>query len=103
MPKDVENNTINNEGGITGKGFKKGKSGNPGGRPKGSKGFKERCRAFADDEGLDTLIGIARDSDGKDRLKAVELLLAYGYGKPRQALDIGDGEGGPAKILLEWV
>ena len=97
-----ENNGKNSKQ-LPGKPFKKGQSGNPGGRPKGSKGFKERCRAFANEEGLNTLIEIARESGDKDRLKAVELLLAYGYGKPRQALDIGDGEGGPAKILLEWV
>jgi hypothetical protein len=34
------------EGGITGKGFKKGQSGNPAGRPKGTENFSTKFRRF---------------------------------------------------------
>ena len=39
------------EGGITGKGFKKGKSGNPNGRPKGVQSIPDILRKIGDEEG----------------------------------------------------
>ena len=99
----VANNDKNNTGGVTGKGFEPGQSGNPSGRPKGTKGFRERCREFADEKGLPVLIDIAESAKHKDRLKAVELLLAYGYGKPKQGVELTGEEGNDIKIVIERV
>lgn len=98
MPDNSKNNSN-----IPGKPFQPGQSGNPGGRPKGTKGFRERCRAFADEEGLNTLIEIAQSPKDKDRLKAVELLLAYGYGKPKQGFELSGEDGNELKIIIEKV
>ena len=53
MP-DVDKTTKSNgkmEGGITGKGFKKGQSGNPNGRPKGVQSIPDILRKIGDEEG----------------------------------------------------
>jgi hypothetical protein len=76
-------------GGVTGAGFLPGVSGNPGGRPKGL------AKAVRDVSGGDPtvlvegLLEIARGEGlhGKpvrdaDRIRAYELVLAYGWGKP---------------------
>ena len=76
-------------GGVTGRGFMPGKSGNPSGRPKGiAKAVREACGG--DPTVLvEGLLAIAR-GDGAggeparaaDQIRATELLLAYGWGKP---------------------
>ena len=82
---DVANNK-KTTGGITGKGFKPGKSGNPSGRPKVAQEFREKCREFMQDEGWDKLFELARKK-GKDQKAAVELIAAYAYGKPKQSIE----------------
>ena len=78
-----------------------GQSGNPGGRPKGSKEFRERCREFADEKGLPVLIEIAETAKHKDRMGAVKLLLEYGYGKPIQGVEFSGDEGGIINIVVK--
>jgi Family of unknown function (DUF5681) len=74
---------------VIGKPFKPGQSGNPGGRPKGvARTVREVCGG--DPTMLaEGLLAIARGGDvhGKparaaDQIRASELLLAYGWGKP---------------------
>ena len=97
---DTDNRGKNTENLIP---WQPGQSGNPGGRPKGSKEFRERCREFTDERGLPVLIEIAETAKHKDRMKAVELLLAYGYGKPKQGVELSGDDGGDIKIIIERV
>ena len=85
-------------GGVTGKGFLPGHSGNPGGRPKG---LAERVRRATHDGKmiLDFMIAVARGAkiDGRkprlaDRVDANKWLADRGWGKPVQAMEhLGPG------------
>lgn len=91
--------------------FKPGQVTNPRGRPKDFPWFKEECRKRTP-EALAVLDGVMRglvpfEIDGetkhlpaepKDRLKAIDTLLGYGYGKPAQSVT---GEGGEGPVLVE--
>lgn len=69
--------------------FKKGKPGGPG-RPKGSVNLVvriKRCADFMESEGWKLLQEIAREK-GKNSVRALDTLAAYGYGKPSESLDI---------------
>lgn len=79
--------------------FAKGQSGNPGGRPKKLREVEEIANNLMDDgEGgnrsLSDLDKIAHDPDIdiRARIRAHEILLAYGPGKPRQRheVDVND-------------
>jgi len=95
----VENNK-KLTGGITGKGFKAGQSGNPGGRPKMAEVFKKNCREFMDEEGWQELKNIAVATKHRDKFKALELIAAYAFGKPRQDVDVNSTEGIKIKVSL---
>lgn len=75
-------------------GFQKGQSGNPAGRPKVVEEFKKRCRAAVDAEVIERWISEVR-SGGEYWVKCSELLAAYGYGKPAQAVEVTGRDGGP--------
>lgn len=70
---DVENN-----GGITGKGWVKGQSGNPGGRPKG---IAAKAREHTD-KCIEVLVSALSEDDAKTRIAAARELLDRGHGKP---------------------
>lgn len=78
--------------------FAKGKSGNPGGRPKEHGDLRELARA-ASPRMLQHLIDIADDEENsaKARTTAASHVLDRAYGKPAQTL--GDGDGNP----LNWI
>jgi Family of unknown function (DUF5681) len=70
-------------GGITGKGFRPGQSGNPGGRPKG---LAKATRELVGEDGMalvELWLEIAMDPlcRAADRLRASELLADRGWGK----------------------
>jgi hypothetical protein len=70
-------------GGITGRGFRPGRSGNPGGRPKG---LAKATRALVGEDGMalvDLWWSIASDPMRRvsDRLEASRLLADRGWGK----------------------
>jgi len=92
-------NTGKNTGNI--KPWKKGQSGNPGGRPKIAKEFKEKCREFMAEDGWDKLVNIATDKKHRDHFRALELIMGYSYGKPKQGLELTGEEGGSVIINVE--
>lgn len=65
--------------------FKPGQSGNPGGRPKAQHNLLELCRNLAPKalEALEAALEVP-----KERVRAAEILLAYGYGRPVQAMNV---------------
>jgi hypothetical protein len=70
-------------GGVTGKGFRPGQSGNPGGRPKG---LAKATRELVGEDGMPLVelwLSIAMDPLRRDadRLRASELLADRGWGK----------------------
>jgi hypothetical protein len=77
--------------------FKPGESGNLSGRPKGHASLMRRIREqFAEGPThnlLNEMIAIARNTSGdvepKDRIRAIEWMAAYGFGKPKESLDDG--------------
>jgi Family of unknown function (DUF5681) len=92
-----------------GKPFKKGQSGNPGGRPKVLAEVKELAREHTA-EAIETLVSIMTDpkSAPAARVSAANALLDRGYGRPPQHIT---GESGPsyvvrlpepAKSVQEW-
>lgn len=85
--------------------YKKGQSGNPNGRPKK---LPELAKLMADilgDEknGLSTAERILKAIEAKalrGDIKAAEMLLDRGYGKPKQTTDLGITSTEPLVIIL---
>jgi hypothetical protein len=98
----VENNN-KATGGVTGKGFEPGKSGNPGGRPKIAQEFKDKCREFMSEDGWEKLKLLATNGRSKDHMKALELIAAYAYGKPKQGIELTGEEGNDINITIKRV
>jgi Family of unknown function (DUF5681) len=80
-----------------GKPFQKGRSGNPGGRPKVVAEVKELAREHTT-EAIQTLVSIMANpkSPPAARVSAANALLDRGYGKPPQHLT---GEGGTSYVV----
>jgi hypothetical protein len=93
--------------------FAKGTSGNPNGRPKTLPELREKIQLRGDDL-VDTLFDIMDDmpewvgEDGKrggkivgpsngERIAAIKLLKAYGYGLPKQTVEVSGPGGGPVQ------
>lgn len=74
-------------------GFQKGKSGNPGGRPKETKAFIEECKAHAE-LAIKTLIDCLGSKHGANaRIRAAEIIINYAHGKPSQQLEVSGLQG----------
>ena len=69
-------------------GFKKGQSGNPGGRPKDAEGIRELARSHAA-EAVETLASIMNDKEKPPnaRANAASAILDRAFGKPTQTVD----------------
>ena len=79
--------------------FKKGKSGNPKGRPKSAlRDIKEVLKDLLSQEKngtqlIDGLMSVVVNKALKGDLKAVDMLLSYSYGKATQRTEITGAEG----------
>ncbi len=77
-------------GGVTGRGFRPGRSGNPGGRPKG---LTEACARLVGDNGeaiAEFMYEVMNDEAARtaDRLEAAKWLADRAFGRSVQAVDI---------------
>lgn len=77
-----------------GRRFRKGESGNPGGRPLAFKAFRDLCQAQLELV-LKTWVEILKNkkADPHARNKAGENIAAYAVGKPPQGIQIQDADG----------
>jgi len=84
---------------MIGKPFKKGQSGNPGGRPKVLAEVQELARQHTTDA-VETLVSIMTNSKTAPaaRVSAANALLDRGYGKPPQHQHI-TGDDGPQYVV----
>lgn len=72
--------------------FKKGQSGNPGGRPKKDSELTELAREHTV-AAIDKLAYWLRSDDARASVSAAQALLDRGWGKPRQAIEASiDGQ-----------
>ena len=91
------------EGGITGKGFKPGQSGNANGRPVGARSFKtvvrEMLEVLPENPTKDAFHPIAQElvkiafgkkSNQDQRIKALNMLLDRMEGRPKEYVEISD-------------
>lgn len=91
-------------GGVTGKGFRPGQSGNPSGGPKGIGDVRAAARAHTT-LAIQTLAEVAanRKAAPSARVSAAEALLDRGWGKSVQPVEVNDARplaGVPAEKLL---
>ena len=70
---------------ATSSSFQPGRSGNPGGRPKAQHDLQELCRNLTPKalQALEAALEVP-----KERARAAEILLAYGYGRPVQTMHV---------------
>lgn len=68
--------------------FKKGQSGNPGGRPKIIGPFRDACQKFIQEEGgWGRIVNFAmQDAEPRLALEALKLMVQYGIGKPPESV-----------------
>jgi hypothetical protein len=90
-------------GGVTGKGFRPGVSGNPNGRPRTAK-FSEAARRLAEEIGQNGKTGAEQLAEHcfrcalKGSARHAELFLAYTEGKPKQGVELSGADGGAMRF-----
>jgi HEAT repeat protein len=67
-------------------GFKRGQSGNPGGRPRMAVDVRELARAHTK-AALATLVDCMKNEDGAVRVAAARVILDRGWGRPIQSIE----------------
>ena len=88
------NNRLQNTGRTR---FKKGTSGNPGGRPQGL-AFFIRENTKDGKELAEIMLQIARDPNHRERVKTIEWLADRGFGRSVTTLEISGKDGGPIQV-----
>ena len=84
----------------TGKGgFQRGRSGNPGGRPKLPADIREAFKAKAP-QALEVLTRCLQSDDDRIAMMAAQAILDRGYGKPTQSIDANINDD-PVRYIVE--
>jgi hypothetical protein len=81
--------------------FPKGKSGNPGGRPKVLGEVQELARQHAPAAIVELARLALKAKNENARISAIRELLDRGYGRSRQAVEVSAPAGDPLQLLLE--
>jgi hypothetical protein len=85
--------------------FKKGKSGNPNGRPKKLPHLNELLADILgeDKDGItaaEAILKALRAKAAKGDIRAAEVLLDRAYGKPKQTTELTGSNGDPVQIII---
>jgi hypothetical protein len=83
--------------------FRKGQSGNPGGRPKVLSEIQELARQQAPSAIAELVRLSIKAKSETARISAIRELLDRGYGKARQSVEVCAPEIEPMKLLLEEI
>jgi hypothetical protein len=83
--------------------FLKGRSGNPGGRPKVLGEVQELARQYAPTAIVELARLALKARSETARIAAIRELLDRGYGRPRQAVEVSAPAGDPLQLLLEEI
>jgi ribonuclease HI len=84
----MRENTTEQDGRDDSGRWKRGQSGNPGGRPRGEGHVRDLAKRHTE-EAIEALVGVLRNStNDRARLQAAETILSRAWGKPAQDMSI---------------
>jgi DNA-binding transcriptional MerR regulator len=83
--------------------FPKGKSGNPGGRPKVLGDVQELARQYSPAAIVELARLALKAKNENARIAAIRELLDRGYGRSRQSMEVSAPAGDPLQLLLEEI